>query len=105
MDALTPPPLDAHAVAQRSDAWRDSFRPKGVAQEWLFSQVVVSSLRIDRCQAEESNLRGYLARRAAVSWDDDRRLDAEALGEGLARRPARNRLRLGRTRQGCEWLI
>jgi hypothetical protein len=79
--------------------WRDEYRPVGPQQEWLFEQVVVCSVQIDYCQHLQSALR------AAVCWDEDRRLEAEETAVGLSKRPALVRQRLRQTAQGCEWMI
>jgi hypothetical protein len=98
-------PEDADLVAQRMIAWRDDFRPVGAQQEWLFEQVVVSSVRIDHCRLLEAALLDDLALRAAVSWDEDRGLAAEETAAGLSKRPALVCRRLRQTAQGCEWLL
>jgi hypothetical protein len=98
-------PEDADAVAQRMTAWRDDFRPVGEREEWLFEQVVVSSVRIDHCRLLEAALLDELALRAAVSWDEDRGLAAEETAARLSRRPALVCRRLRQTAQGCEWLL
>jgi hypothetical protein len=95
----------AEAVARRKAAWRGGYRLKTEEEEWLFEQVVVSSVRVEQCQAEEPQARALVALRAAAFWDDDRRLDAEALGARLAKNPALVARKLGSSRQGCEWLL
>jgi hypothetical protein len=98
-------PEDADIVAQRMIAWRDDFRPVGAQQEWLFEQLVVSSVRIDHCRLLEAALLDELTLRAAVSWDEDRGLAAEETAAGLSKRPALVCRRLRQTAQGCEWLL
>src|SRR6516165_6778988 len=98
-------PEDADAVAQRMIAWRDDFRPVGEQQEWLFEQLVVSSVRLDHCRLLEAALLDDQALRAAVSWDEDRGLAAEETAAGLSKRPALVCRRLRQTAQGCEWLL
>jgi hypothetical protein len=99
------PDDQAAAVAERREQWRDGFRPEGPEEEWLYEQLIVNSVRVDQCQAQEPAVRVYQARRAVLWWDEDRRLDAETLAAGLARRPALVALRLRQTAQGCDWLI
>jgi hypothetical protein len=93
------------AVRQRMESWRGNYNPVGEQDEWLYRQVIVSTVKIDQCQAEEPAVRAELATRATSCWDDDRRLDADELGARLAADPARVRGRLLRTAQGCQWLI
>jgi hypothetical protein len=66
---------------------------------------VLSSLRVDRCAKDDMALRAHQPERAAVAWDDDRRLDVEEIAASWSRRPALIARRLTRTRQGCEWMI
>jgi hypothetical protein len=98
-------PDDADAVARRKAEWRGSFRIADARDEWLFEQAVVTSVQIDHCNGLESALHANLARRAAVCWDEDRRLEAEETAVGLSKRPALVRQRLRQTAQGCEWMI
>ena len=53
----------------------------------------------------ERRVRDKFALRAELTWDDDRKLDAEILGGQLARRPAEVAEKLRRTLHGCDWLI
>jgi hypothetical protein len=93
------------AVERRKVEWHSAFRPGNVFEEWLTEQIVVASVQIDRCQHQERALRAELAVRASTSWDDDRRLAAEILAGGLARKPAMVAIQLRQTSQGCDWLI
>ena len=99
------PPDDAQAIALRLEDWREAYAPDGPEQEWLFCQLVVESLRIERCQRHEAILVAHSAQRAALCWQDDRRLDAETLAASLSKKPALVARKLRRTRQGCEWLL
>jgi hypothetical protein len=92
-------------IEQRLRDWRGNFTFKTAEDEWVFSQYVLSSVRLERCAAEEPVVRGYSALRAELCWDEDRRLAAEEMAARLARRPALIVRRLKKTRQGCEWLI
>jgi hypothetical protein len=92
-------------VAQRMEQWRGGYVLETVEDHWLYEQMIVSTVEVDRCQAEERAVRGKLACRAAVCWDDDRRARAEVLGSGLSRRPSLVALKLKSTKQGCAWLL
>jgi hypothetical protein len=96
---------DTQAVAQRLDAWRDDFGPLAGQQEWLYERMVVASVRIDRCSREQSRVQSYQAERARTCWNADRQLEADEIAASLSRRPSLVIRRLGRTRQGCEWMI
>jgi hypothetical protein len=92
-------------IEERKDEWRPEFQPADPREEWLFDQLVIASVQVERCQREERALRSRLAERAATCWDDDRRLAAEILGAGLARKPALISRQLRQTKQGCDWLL
>jgi hypothetical protein len=96
---------DAQAVAERLDAWRGDYGLLNGHQEWLYERMVVASVRSDRCTREQSSLQSYQAERARTCWNDDRQLEADEIAAGLARRPSLVVRRLGRTRQGCEWMM
>ena len=96
---------DTQAVAQRLDAWRGDFEPQAGHQEWLYERMVVASIRMDRCSREQSKVRSYQAERARTCWNADRELEADEIAAGLSKRPSLVVRRLGRTRQGCEWLM
>ncbi len=53
----------------------------------------------------ERAAREKIAVRAELTWDDDRRLEAETLGVLLPKRPAQTLEALRRSPQGCEWLM
>ncbi|MBY0396440.1 MAG: hypothetical protein K2X91_08230, partial [Thermoleophilia bacterium] len=52
---------------------------------WLRRQEAFVFDRLDQLAEEATSVRAYEARRARVSWDDDRRLDAEEAARHLAR--------------------
>ena len=101
----SPRPDDNALVSHRLDAWRDTYNPASPDAEFLYTQLVVASVRIDRCQAEQAILGDYQARRAQLSWLEDRAFAAETLGATLARKPPLVSRRLRRSLQGCNWLI
>ena len=79
--------------------------PQGVYQTWLFEQIVHMTIRIDRWLLVEEVWQTRQARRAGLSWEADRRAEAEVLAQGLAKRPGLVVARLHQTLQGCDWLI
>lgn len=85
--------------------WRRELRPVGVLQEQLFEQVVVDSIRVERCQKTFFALCSLHAQRARDQWDFDRRLEAESLAAGLAKRPAMVAAKLALTPHGCDTLV
>jgi hypothetical protein len=78
-------PEDEPAITKRTLAWFDSFHPQNYFHGWLVDQVVVNSFRIDRNVRIDRRLRDRVVMRAERFWDDDRRLEAELLGEPDAR--------------------
>ena len=98
-------PEDSVAVNVRKLDWHDAFKPQNLYHCWLIDQIAITSIRIEHADRVERRARDRVALRARAFWDDDRRLDAEALGEGLAASPARVVNQLRRTPQGCDWMI
>ena len=45
------PVEDERAVEARAARWRDGYRPESAEDEWLFRQVVVNSVRVERLPA------------------------------------------------------
>jgi hypothetical protein len=98
-------PEDAVAVNVRRLDWQVAFTPQNLYHCWLIDQVAITTIRIDQENRVERRARDRVALRASTFWDDDRRLDAEVLGETLAASPARVVNQLRRTPQGCDWMI
>jgi hypothetical protein len=98
-------PEDPHSVHDRSLNWFHSIRPQNDFHCWLVDQISITSMRIDHNGRIERRLRDRAVFRAGQFWDDDRRLDAIKLGEGLAKAPAKVVNQLRRTPQGCDYLI
>jgi hypothetical protein len=99
------PEDEAAIVAQRRAEWHSSLRPWNPFEEWLIDEITVAAVQIDQCRAQEALLRTEFAERAGTSWDDDRRLAAEVLAAGLAKKPALISRQLQQTRQGCDWIL
>ena len=53
----------------------------------------------------ERRVRAKFSIRAELTWDDDRRLEAEVLGGKISKKPAETVEALRRTPHGCEWLM
>lgn len=96
---------EASAAIERAGEWESSLRPINVFEVFLVQQAAAHALSLERCQAHGRVLRTLAAKRASCRWDADRRLAAEELGARLAASPAIVARKLGRTRQGCEWLL
>ena len=99
------PAEESAAVTERNAQWHSSLKPWSVSETWFAEQVVVLSIRIERCQDHENALRIGLAERAATTWDADRKLAIEILAEGLSRKPAKVAQQLRACAHGCDWMI
>jgi hypothetical protein len=96
---------DADREQSLVDEWTRLHRPTNAFEEWLIKVMAVNSARVSRGFRDRYQREAYYAHRAALVWDDDRRLDAEELGARLSKRPQVVAARLARFKQGCEWLI
>ncbi|WP_169972927.1 hypothetical protein [Tautonia rosea] len=93
------------AMEERKRYWSAQYRPDGPAQLWRFERIVIESVRADVCVHRSIALRDELAQRASESWDDDRALDAEVLGQSLADHPEFIQPTLLQSRHGVLWLL
>jgi hypothetical protein len=95
---------DAEAVARRCAEWRPDFRVDSPKREWAFEQVVVNSIRINKCQDEERSTRDYEATRACLAWEIDKEAEAAVLGDKLGRKSEVVARQLKKSKYGCLWL-
>ena len=93
------------AFQGRVKSWFQALKPQNEYHAWLVEEVAAISLLIDRSRRIESKLIGRTILRAEVSWDEDRRLDAEVIAESIHKRPSETIAQLKRTPQGCDWLL
>src|SRR5438552_18523124 len=87
-DHQVTPAVEPDGYDERMADWMEHSQPTTSEQVWLVEQIVVESLRLDRLRKRERQLIGYLARRASLCWDDDRRLEAEVLAATIGKKPA-----------------
>lgn len=99
------PLSDEERVTRRLEAWRTGHDPTTPEGEWVYEQLVRSSVRVDACQAREAALRSYQAQRAALAWREDRAVEAEKFAASLSKRPALVACQLSGTKSGCVWLM
>lgn len=97
--------IDAAKVDQRLQDWRPSFELRSTSEEWLFEQMVITTVQIDACQDRQFKIRSNAAARALGPWDEDRRDEIEKLAAGIGRRPSLVAHKLLCSKQGCEWLL
>ncbi len=102
---LVLPEEEEAAIAVRLEAWTPIMAPRDAQEHWLVEQAVVSSVRMERCQAHEAALRTRKATRATLCWEGDREREAVELGATLAKSPELVASQLRDTKQGCAWLI
>ena len=98
-------PESPELIQKRTLEFFESLQPRDAVGVWMVEQAALASIRIDHCQRIERGARSKLMLQAEVTWDDDRRFEAEILGESLAKDPAPTVETLRRTPQGCDWLI
>ena len=96
---------DAVLIQQRAEEIYRAFKPYTDYQAWNVDQAAILTIRIDRAERIERRLRDRACLRAELTWDADRRMEAEVLGGMLARRPSETVEALQRTPHGCEWLM
>ena len=71
----------------------------------MVDHAALYSIRIDRCERMERRTRDKVSLRAELTWDEDRKYEAEVLGRMLGKDPAETVEALRRTPHGCDWLI
>ena len=98
-------PEDPALIQARAEEIYKAFKPYTDYQAWHVERAAVLMVRIDRCERMERRVRDRNCLRAELTWDDDRRLEAEVLGGMLARKPAETVEMLRQTPHGCEWLM
>ena len=99
------PDEEAELVAERRVEWSTNFRPVTVEERFHFEQLVLNTIRIERCQAREIVIRTEISRRALANWDEDRKLVVENLAAGISKRPSLVSQKLQSTAHGCDWLL
>ena len=90
---------------ERAGALYSSLKPWNYFEEWLTERIGYDMVRIEDCAKRQMMRRCYLAWRAQVSWDDDRRSQVLALVDDFGRKPAAVRDQIEQTPQGCALLI
>jgi hypothetical protein len=98
-------PEDTLAVNSRTLQWYAALTPQNLFHCWMVDHVSITSAQIERQNRMERRGRDRVVLRSRLFWDDDRRRDAEILGERLASAPALVVNELRRTPQGCDWMI
>jgi hypothetical protein len=96
---------DETQIQERAAGFHETFAPQNDFQRWLVNQAATLTLRIERGERIEQATRDKLAFRAAICWDDDRKVEASVLGAKLAKQPEVVASKLRSTHQGCEWMI
>ena len=98
-------PEEPALIQARAEELYRAFKPYTDYQAWNVARAAVLTVRIERCERSERRVRDKSCLRAELTWDDDRRMEAEVLGGMLAKRPAEAVEALRRTPHGCDWLM
>jgi hypothetical protein len=96
---------DSPEFVKRRAQWAAEFQPSGDAAGWALDRAVAASLRIERCEKHLQELRTAGQRRARLTWDEDRALEAAETFAQLARKPVVASRRLRTTAAGVELLM
>ena len=96
---------DVFLVQERATDFFNTLRPRNEFHCYLVDKVALISIRLDRAERMERRVRDKSALRAELCWEDDRKLEAIALGKRLAFDPESIVELLRMTPQGCEWLM
>ena len=92
-------------IDERSLAFAVQVRPRTLLEWWLVTQIARGTVQSDLA-ADQLLINISLALgRVETRWADDRREQAEKLGQRLAKSPARIARELGRTKYGALYLI
>jgi len=103
--ASQPLPEDAELIETRSQEYFRALLPQNAFQAWMSNEAALVSVRIDRCERMERRVRDKVSLRAELTWDDDRKYEAEVLARSLGSQPAETSEALRRTPHGCDWLM
>ena len=80
-------PEDARAVNDRGKYWFYSLNPRNDFHGWLVQDIALITLRLDG-PADRTARARWIALRADLYWDDDRRLMRSTLGSKIGGDPA-----------------
>ena len=98
-------PENNELVLERREAALRALSPRNALHAWFTDDIALMTVRLDRVARVERRERDRVALRAEFHWDEDRRLQANELGDRLASNPPRVVPKLRATPQGCDWLI
>ena len=105
--ALTLVPEDPELVKRRSLDLHEICKPQNDLDVWMVDQAALHSIRIDQCQQSERQVRTRISVRAELTWDEDRRFEAERVSAdhppGIRRRPSKGGS--DGLLKGCDWLM
>ncbi len=98
-------PEEAQSLEDRTATWAVDDPFKNENERWMREQMILATVRIDRCQEEKRLLRSLEADRALLCWEQDHTRDAEILGAKLGKNPSRVAAELRCSRAGVDWLL
>ncbi len=96
---------EAQALKNRTATWAADDPVHNENDLWMREQMILATVRIDRCQEEKRLLRRLEADRALLCWDEDQSRDAEILGARIGKNPSKVVAELRCSRAGVDWLL
>ncbi len=103
--AVVVAPEEAQALEDRTATWASDYPVSNENDRWMREQMILATIRIDRCQEQKRLLRTLEADRATLCWEVDQTRDAEILGAKLGKNPSKVVAELRCSRAGVDWLL
>src|SRR5947208_3153545 len=79
LDLFGPIENEVALAVQRLGEWLPCYKPRSAKEKWFLAEMVIHSIRMERCRSIEMALCANRSQRAADHWDEDRRAEAETL--------------------------
>ncbi len=98
-------PEEAQVLNDRLNDWAPNFPAENSNDCWIREQMILATVRIDRCQEQERLQRAFEADRALFCWDIDQDCQAETLGARIGKYPSKIAAELRCSRAGVDWLL
>ncbi|MFO0908955.1 MAG: hypothetical protein U0794_11445 [Isosphaeraceae bacterium] len=90
---------------ERVAMWRPYFPARTDAEEWMLEQFALSTILLNRAQAEMLRAESTAAQRAETHWDQDRLHAMDQVARRLAKAPTETVRALESCVPGCGWLL
>ncbi len=99
------PSEDQDAIDQRYDDLSKELKPSTAESAILLRRFAFMSVRIERCERNDTAELSTRVRHAVEKFDDQRLAEAEELGTKIYAEPATSVRRLQMTPEGIDWLL